>query len=61
MLGVEPWAYLRDVLCLLPSWPAHRLLELAPLNWTRTSADDHVRALLDANPYRRLTIRAAPL
>lgn len=29
--GVEPWSYLRDILYLLPDWPAHRVLELAPL------------------------------
>ena len=29
MLKIEPWAYLRDLLCLLPDWPAHRVLELA--------------------------------
>ncbi|HEU4577115.1 MAG TPA: transposase domain-containing protein [Polyangiaceae bacterium] len=27
---IEPLAYLRDLLCLLPSWPRQRLLELAP-------------------------------
>ena len=27
---LEPWRYLRDLLCLLPTWPAHRVLELAP-------------------------------
>jgi transposase len=26
--GIEPWAYLRDVLCLLPSWPMHRVVDL---------------------------------
>jgi hypothetical protein len=31
MLEFEPWSYLRDMLCLIPSWPAHRLLELAPV------------------------------
>ena len=29
-LGVEPWAYLRDVLERLPSHPAERLAELLP-------------------------------
>jgi transposase len=28
--GIEPLGYLRDLLCLLPSWPARRVLELAP-------------------------------
>ena len=25
--GIEPWAYLRDLFCLLPSWPVRRVLE----------------------------------
>ncbi len=57
MLAVEPWSYLRDILCLLPRWPAHRLLELAPAYWTETVAREDVKALLDANPYRALTLR----
>jgi hypothetical protein len=56
MLRVEPWSYLRDILCLLPDWPAHRLLELAPAHWTETAARDEVKALLDADPYRALTL-----
>ena len=56
MLGVEPWSYLRDILCLLPDWPSHRLLELAPVNWAETAARDDVRHLLDQNPYRALTL-----
>jgi transposase len=34
--GIEPWAYLRDVLTLLPSWPAKRVLALAPKYWNET-------------------------
>jgi transposase len=56
MLGIEPWAYLRDVLCLLPEWPKHRLLELAPAHWKETSQRPEVQALLTANPYRRVTL-----
>ena len=56
MHDVEPWAYLRDVLCLLPTWPPHRMLELAPLNWKDTLTRDDVRAALDANPFRAATI-----
>jgi transposase len=33
---IEPWAYLRDVLTLLPSWPAKRVLELCPKCWNET-------------------------
>jgi transposase len=55
LCDVEPWAHLRDIFCLLPSWPEHRLLELAPVNWKTTRDSDDVRARLDANPLRRLT------
>jgi transposase len=34
--GIEPWAYLRDVLTLLPSWPVKRVLALAPKYWNET-------------------------
>jgi hypothetical protein len=53
---MEPWAYLRDVLCLLPGWPEHRVLELSPVEWSATRERDEVRQLLDANPFRRLTL-----
>jgi len=56
LCGVEPWSYLRDVFCLLPSWPAHELLDLAPLKWKTTREPDDVRERLDANPFRRLTV-----
>lgn len=38
MHDIEPWSYLRDVLTLLPSWPASRVLELAPKYWRATEA-----------------------
>lgn len=59
MVGVEPWAYLRDVLCLIPRWPAHRLLELAPVEWSATSQRSDVRALLDNDPFRNVTEQRA--
>ncbi len=56
---IEPWSYLRDVLCLLSvDWPAHRMLELAPVSWSTTVAREEVNALLAANPYRALTLLA---
>ena len=58
LFAIEPWSYLRDVFCLLPQWPEHDLLDLAPLNWSKTKARDDVRALLDANPFRKLTLDA---
>lgn len=36
--GVEPFAYLDEVLRVLPSWPRERYLELAPANWRATRA-----------------------
>ena len=56
LCDVEPWSYLRDIFCLLPRWPEHRLLDLAPMNWNETRARDDVQALLDANPFRKLTL-----
>lgn len=53
---VEPWAYLRDLFCLLPGWPEHRVLELSPVEWSRTRERDDVRQLLDANRFRKLTL-----
>ena len=57
MLGIEPWAYLRDLLCLLPRWPAHRILDLAPVAWDQTLAAPETQALLAAKPYCTLTLR----
>ena len=56
MHGIEPYAYLRDLLCLVPSWPQTRVLELAPANWKVTSARPEVVAQLDANVYRQVTL-----
>jgi transposase len=58
LCDVEPWAYLRDLFCLLPSWSEHKLLELAPMNWKATRARADVQSLLDADRYRQLTLRA---
>lgn len=56
MHRIEPWAYLRDLLCLIPRWPVHRVLDLAPVNWATTCARDDVQAKLAANVYRRATL-----
>jgi transposase len=56
MHGLEPYAYLRDLLCLLPSWPQTRVLELAPANWQATVARPDVVAQLDANVHRQVTL-----
>jgi hypothetical protein len=44
--GIEPWAYLRDVLTLLPSWPARRVLALAPKTWNETRQQPETQQLL---------------
>lgn len=56
MASIEPWSYLRDILCLLPRWSSHRLLELAPVNWAETSARPDVQHLLAADPFRAVTL-----
>jgi len=43
---VEPWAYLRDVLTLLPAWPQTRLIELSPKRWNETAKQPDTRRLL---------------
>lgn len=53
---IEPWAYLRDIFCLLPRWPAKRVLELAPAYWPKTREQEHTRQLLDADIFRRVTL-----
>jgi hypothetical protein len=45
-----------DVLNLLPSCPEHRLFDLAPVEWTKTRERGDVMALLEKNPFRRLTL-----
>jgi transposase len=58
MHAIEPWAYLRDVLTLLPSWPKQRVLELAPKNWPSTLARPETQERLAE---LRLIDRAAPV
>jgi hypothetical protein len=56
MHGIEPWAYLRDLLCLLPRWPLERVLELTPGRWSETREQADVRDRLAANRYRPATL-----
>ncbi len=56
MLGIEPLAYIRDLFCLLPSWPKHRLLELAPAYWKSTLQQSDAQQRLDANVFRRVAL-----
>lgn len=50
--GIEPWAYLRDLLCLLPDWPVSRALDLAPVRWNQTLEQEDTQKRLAANPLR---------
>src|SRR5690606_14547242 len=54
--GIEPWAYLRDLLCLLPRWPRSRVLELAPVYWRETLEQQNAQQLLGADLCRRVTL-----
>ena len=56
---LEPFAYLRDLLCLLPSWPRHRILELAPAYWRGTLEQGEAQQSLDANVFRRVSLGLA--
>ena len=55
MHSVEPWSYLRDLLCLLPRWPSKRVLELAPAYWRETADKKDTQERLVANPFRSVT------
>jgi transposase len=57
--GVEPWAYLRDLFCLLPRWPAARVLDLAPVNWRQTREHEETQQRLAANVFRRAVLDLA--
>ena len=54
--GIEPWAYLRDLFCLLPSWPKSRALDLAPAFWKQTLEQQDTQQRLAANVFRAATL-----
>jgi transposase len=54
--GLEPWAYLRDLLCLLPRWPVSRVLELAPVHWQQTAEQQDTQQLLAADVFRKASL-----
>lgn len=58
MHGIEPWAYLRDLFCLLPRWPKSRVLELSPARWTETKENPRTQQLLAADVFRQLSLGA---
>jgi transposase len=51
---IEPFSYMRDLLCLLPRWPRQRVLELAPAYWRETLKKREAQEALDANVFRRV-------
>ena len=53
---IEPSAYLRDLFCLLPSWPVKRVLELAPVNWQKTLQQSDAQQQLAANVFRQVAL-----
>jgi transposase len=56
MHRLDPQVYLRDLFCLLPSWPKHRLLELAPVYWQKTLEQPEAQQRLDSNVFRRVLL-----
>jgi hypothetical protein len=54
--GLEPWAYLRDLFCVLPDWPQRRVSELAPVHWQETLQQPDTQERLAINPFRSATI-----
>lgn len=53
---LEPWAYLRDLFCLLPDWPRSRVLELSPKCWNETLKQEDTQRRLAENVFRRVTL-----
>ena len=54
--GIEPQGYLRDLFCLLRTWPSARLLELAPAYWQQTLEKPETQQKLAANVFRRIVL-----
>jgi transposase len=53
---IEPLGYVRDLLCLLPRWPRHRVLDLAPAYWRETVEQREAQQALEANVLRRVVL-----
>ncbi len=53
---LEPYAYLRDLFCLLPSWPRNRVLELAPAYFNETLKREDVQQRLRDNVFRAISL-----
>ena len=58
--GIEPWAYLRDLFCLIQDWPASRILELAPCFWKQTLQQPETQQRLAAHVFRSVTLADHP-
>lgn len=58
--AIDPWAYLRDLFCLLRTWPPDRLLELAPAFWKQTLQQQDTQQRLAANVFRTVTLAEHP-
>ena len=54
--GIEPHGYLRDLFCLIRTWPRDRLLELAPAYWQQTLEQPETQNKLAANLFRRAVL-----
>ncbi len=54
--GIESLAYMRDLFCLLPSWPKSRVLQLAPVNWKQTLEQAETQQALGHNVFRRVVL-----
>ncbi|MBK6519879.1 MAG: transposase [Polyangiaceae bacterium] len=54
---LDPTAYLDDLLRVLPQWPQHRYLDLAPFRWQATRAQLIARELEE--PLGHITVPAA--
>ena len=50
---IEPHGYVRDLFCLIRSWPQDRLLEFAPAYWQKTLEQPETQDKLAANVFRR--------
>ena len=54
--AIEPHGYLRDLFCLLPSWPITSVLDLAPAYWQKTLQNEDTQKRLDSNSFRRVSL-----
>jgi transposase len=54
--NIEPHGYLRDLFCLIRTWPADRLLDLAPAYWQKTLEQPEAQQKLAANVFRRIVL-----